>query len=100
MPRVRWRLGLAGVGVVVLAGALALGPAALNGRLQPGASAPASAPAALPETQPSMAEPLDLVPAESLLCWYGRPFPGVGPPSERRSMLDTLIDLGSRAAGS
>jgi len=50
-------------------------------------------------------EPLDLVPAESLLCWYGRPLPaGAGQPkagnSDQPSTVQTLLELGTRIVGS
>lgn len=44
-------------------------------------------------------EPLDLVPAESLLCWYGRRFPDVSPPSDDPSTVNTLWQLGLRFTG-
>lgn len=45
------------------------------------------------------AEPLDLVPADSLLVWSGRPLPDTSPPSSQPSALATLLDLGTRIAG-
>lgn len=44
-------------------------------------------------------EPLDLVPAETLLCWHGRPLPGSVPLSEQPSAIQTLVELGTRIAG-
>lgn len=44
-------------------------------------------------------EPLDLVPAESLLVWHARPYPDLGPVSEEPSTLAALLDLGTRLAG-
>jgi len=44
-------------------------------------------------------EPLDLIPAESLLCWKGLPFPGTEEVSTDPSPLTTLIELGARIAG-
>jgi hypothetical protein len=44
-------------------------------------------------------QPIDLIPAESLLCWKGRPFPGTTPSPADPSPLATLIDVGSRIAG-
>lgn len=46
------------------------------------------------------AEPLDLVPAESLLCWYGRPLPGLDTQPQQKSALRTLLDFAPRFAGS
>ena len=45
-------------------------------------------------------EPLDLIPAGSLLCWHGRPLPDMVPLGDKPSTLQTLLDLGSRVAGS
>ncbi|MCK4340862.1 MAG: hypothetical protein KAY37_03970, partial [Phycisphaerae bacterium] len=45
-------------------------------------------------------EPLDLIPAESLLCWQGRPLPDAAPVSDEPSALQTLLELGTRLAGS
>jgi hypothetical protein len=47
------------------------------------------------------AEPLELIPAEHLLSWVGRPFPDAAPPSEDSppSALATLVDVGTRIAG-
>lgn len=44
-------------------------------------------------------DPLDLVPADSLLCWYGRPSPDSAPATSQPSTLQTLLDLGARVAG-
>jgi hypothetical protein len=44
-------------------------------------------------------EPLDLIPAESLLCWKGRPFPDTQQPPPQSSALATFIDVGTRIAG-
>lgn len=46
------------------------------------------------------AEPLDLVPADCLLAWYGRPVPDLPPPGDQPSTLQTLLELGSRLMGS
>jgi len=48
---------------------------------------------------PPVAEPLDLVPAESLLCWYGRPFPDTQAGSGEPSALWTVLQLGPRLVG-
>lgn len=45
------------------------------------------------------AGPLDLIPADALLCWHGRPFPDTDPAASQPSTLGTLIDLGTRIAG-
>lgn len=45
-------------------------------------------------------EPLDLIPAETLLCWHGRPLPDTAPVSDQPSTLQTLLELGTRLAGS
>jgi hypothetical protein len=42
---------------------------------------------------------LDLVPADNLLCWYGRPLPDLAPPGEQPSTLQTLLELGTRVVG-
>lgn len=60
------------------------------------ASSPATSPAAnapAGNAAAAIGEPLDLVPAESLLCWYGRPFPDVTPLSGEPSALATLVQL-------
>ena len=45
-------------------------------------------------------EPIELVPADSLLCWYGRAFPETQPPADTQpSALATLLDLGTRIVG-
>lgn len=44
------------------------------------------------------AEPIDLIPAESLLCWYGRPLPDAPPASDEPSTIQTLWELGTRIA--
>jgi len=44
-----------------------------------------------PVSPPS--ECLDLVPAETLLCWYGRPFPDMAPPTDGPSPMRLLLDL-------
>ena len=44
--------------------------------------------------------PLDLIPADSLLCWKGCPFPDTEQKPAGPSPLATLIDLGTRIAGS
>jgi hypothetical protein len=48
---------------------------------------PGGHPTTQPLVRPTLAEPLDLVPAESLLCWYGRPFPDTMPISEKTSEI-------------
>jgi hypothetical protein len=45
------------------------------------------------------AQPLDLVPAETILCWFGQPFPDTRPAGEGPSALATVVDLGTRLAG-
>ncbi|MBI5863905.1 MAG: hypothetical protein HZB38_05255 [Planctomycetes bacterium] len=46
-------------------------------------------------------DPLELVPQESLLCWRGRPFAEADAgPASRPSAIATLLDVGSRIAGS
>ena len=46
-------------------------------------------------------DPLELVPADTLIAWRGRPFTEDGAaPSSRPSALATLIDVGTRIAGS
>jgi hypothetical protein len=46
-------------------------------------------------------EPLDLIPADHLLCWAGRPFPDTTPPTNEQppSTRATLLDLGTQIAG-
>ncbi len=45
-------------------------------------------------------EPIDLVPADSLLCWSGRPLPNAPAVAEDEpSTLQTLFELGTRLAG-
>ncbi len=57
-------------------------------------------PLATPLAGPAAArEPLELVPAEAMLSWSGRPFPDTKPLSEEPSALATLLDIGTRIAG-
>lgn len=44
-------------------------------------------------------DPLELIPAESLLCWSGRPAPDAARAESRPSTLQTLLELGGRVAG-
>jgi hypothetical protein len=77
-------------------------------------SAPASAPAevaasrvsetvvadiAAPPKPHTIDAPLDLVPAEHLLCWKGAPFPGLAPQSTQPSPLQTMLDLAGKIFG-
>ncbi len=43
-------------------------------------------------------EPVELIPAGSLLCWAGRPLPEATPADSRPSTLQTLLELGTRLA--
>lgn len=46
-------------------------------------------------------DPLDLIPAESLITWRGRPMPETASgPSSQPSAIGTLLDMGTRIAGS
>lgn len=45
------------------------------------------------------ADPIDFVPEDTLLCWAGRPFPDSAAPAPQNP-LATLLDLGTRLAGS
>ena len=45
-------------------------------------------------------DPIDLIPAESLLCWYGRAFPDTSAPAdEAPSSGSTMLDLATNIAG-
>jgi len=44
-------------------------------------------------------DPLDLVPADSLLCWYGQPRPDATPATTQPSTLRAVLEIGSRLAG-
>lgn len=44
-------------------------------------------------------ELLELVPAEAMVCWYGRPLPDARQAHELSGALQTLLDLGTRIAG-
>ncbi len=44
-------------------------------------------------------EPLDLVPADSMLCWVGRPLPDLAPATDQPSTLQTILEVGARIAG-
>ena len=46
-----------------------------------------------------VAEPLDLIPAENLLCWKGLPFPDAERKADEPSSLQTLLDTASRVFG-
>ena len=41
-------------------------------------------------------DPLDLIPADNLLCWKGLPYPGAGQTSTQPAALPTLIEMGRR----
>jgi hypothetical protein len=93
--RLAWRLAVPIAATAGLAG--------LYGRLEPApesapatASAPVSQPGTSTRRQPT--EALDLVPAESLLCWYARPFPDMLPPSEDPAGFDRVLQWGSLLA--
>jgi hypothetical protein len=43
-------------------------------------------------------EPIELIPADSLLCWYGRPMPDTTPATQPPSTLQTLVEVGARLA--
>jgi hypothetical protein len=43
-------------------------------------------------------EPIELIPADSLLCWYGRPMPDTTPATQAPSTLQTLVEVGARLA--
>lgn len=44
-------------------------------------------------------QPLEVIPAEHLLCWNSRAFPETNAPTSAPSALGTLLDLGTRMAG-
>ncbi len=44
-------------------------------------------------------EPIDLIPEDSLLCWYARPLPSVVGPPRDGATLATWVNLGSRLVG-
>lgn len=50
-------------------------------------------------TRARAAEPLDLVPADSLICWFGLPLPDARPPDDPPTALGALLDVGARLAG-
>ncbi len=52
-----------------------------------------------PTSAPALLDALDLVPADSLLCWYARPFPDVAPSPDQPSALETLVSLGTTVVG-
>jgi len=84
--------GSAGVPPAAVAGAAPT----TTGTPQP-ASATASSAADAPASQPSLVHPgpLDLVPAESLLCWKGLPYPDTQRPGETQpNAIVTLINAG------
>ncbi|TWT45745.1 hypothetical protein RAS1_21740 [Phycisphaerae bacterium RAS1] len=77
--------------------------------LLPGGDSPAPQAGEIAATQPAAPriaaatgagdEPLSLVPAEAMLCWYGRPLPDARQAHEMSGALRTLLDLGTRLAG-
>ena len=100
MLRVLCRCLVAVVGLGAIGGLRAIGPAAELLRQDPSVSTAAADGSGQPDSSAgNLAEPLDLVPAESLLCWYGRPYPGLAPPSGEPSALEVLLKVGGRMAG-
>ncbi len=99
MVRTGWVTAL-----VILGGSLAVyGLASLGLRStgQPAETAAAEQPAGSKPADQSVAaaradEPLDVIPAENLLCWKGLPFPDTDPTSANPSPIGTLIDLINR----
>ena len=111
MTRPIWILG-----VILLGGAVTGGVFYFQDRPEvaqepPPASAPAVAAdtdevsetvvaeSAQPPAPHTLDAPLDLVPAEYLLCWKGLPFPGAERKSEDPSSIGTLLDLAGRLFG-
>ena len=107
------------IAAIVLAGLIAVGGALTVSNQQQPTSAPTSNPTATPTPEPadtngdevtetvlpdtatppephSIDTPLDLVPAEYLLCWKGRPFPGAEHKPDEQSSLKTALDLVGR----
>ncbi|MFH1747884.1 MAG: hypothetical protein ABIG44_12685 [Planctomycetota bacterium] len=77
--------------IVILGSIVVLAPLLVSGQ--------SSAPQSTTTTERALPEPLDLVPADTLLCWYGRPFPDAPPPSDDPSALGALLRLIPRIAG-
>lgn len=105
MVRPAWAIAVAIVAAVaILAGVVTCSSSAPDQPAENPASESVSAGAAS-ATPPEEAErtgavePLDLVPAENLLCWKGLPFPGAESKSDEPSSLLTLLDTASRVFG-
>lgn len=43
-------------------------------------------------------EPIELIPAGSMLCWQGRPAPDTGPGTSQPTTLQTFLEVGARLA--
>ena len=96
MPRTTWLILTAAASLTMLVGLVATGPATPD--QQPPESAPAAEPPAATARAHSITEPLDLIPEESLLCWYGRPLPDVTPLSGGPSTFADVLNFATRVA--
>jgi hypothetical protein len=57
------------------------------------ASGPVTSEPVSPRPVPPIAEGLDLVPAETLMCWYGRPFPDTAQAADAPNFMQFLMQL-------
>lgn len=98
---------VAAVSLVLFAGIRLLAPDVLSGAaaqspesavVQQSAPTSSAATSQQPPLKNSCEEPLDLVPAESLLTWYGRPLPDTTPAGSGPSIFNRLINVGLRLA--
>ncbi len=46
----------------------------------------------------AVGDPVELIPAESMLCWYAKARPELNPLDAQRSTLETLLEVGARIA--
>lgn len=99
MVRAAWLTPLATLGALVVLWVLVASrlPTPEQSGPTPPDDPQASAPVAV--TQAAVDEPLDLVPADSLLCWKGLPFPDAKQAPDKPSPFGILIDVGTRLAG-
>lgn len=82
--------------VAPIAVALPLLILGLRAAEDPGAASTAPA---VPPPPARSGEPIELIPAEHLLCWYGSPFPGTTPVGDERTFMELMAGYLPRVFG-